>query len=75
MLGYALAHEALGVEGEAHRAMIREDATELLDELMKERVGSRHHTRRSSSALVTSRRTKQEKAFAEALFFLGESMH
>jgi hypothetical protein len=37
MLGYALAYEALGDQGEATRALIRDDVVELMDELMTER--------------------------------------
>jgi hypothetical protein len=37
MLGYALAYEALGETDEAHRALIRDDVRQLVDELMKER--------------------------------------
>jgi hypothetical protein len=37
MLGYAAAYEALGETGEAHRALIREDVMELVQELMLER--------------------------------------
>jgi hypothetical protein len=37
MLGYALAYEALGEHDEAHRALIREDVVELVEELMIER--------------------------------------
>lgn len=37
LLGYAAAYEALGVAGEAHRELIREDVVELVDELMLER--------------------------------------
>jgi hypothetical protein len=37
MLGYAAAYEALGDLGEEHRALIREDVVELVDELMLER--------------------------------------
>jgi hypothetical protein len=37
MLGYALAYEALGEHDEAHRALIREDVVELVEELMTER--------------------------------------
>lgn len=37
MLGYALAYEALGEHDETHRAMIREDVVELVEELMTER--------------------------------------
>jgi hypothetical protein len=38
MLGYALAYQALGPEDEAIRSLIREDAVELVRELMKERT-------------------------------------
>jgi hypothetical protein len=37
MLGYALAYEALGEAGEAHRSLIRDDVVELVEELMTER--------------------------------------
>ncbi len=37
MLGYAAAYEALGEQGEEHRALIRDDVVELVDELMMER--------------------------------------
>jgi hypothetical protein len=38
LLGYALAYEALGPADEPTRALIREDALELVEELMKERT-------------------------------------
>lgn len=38
MLGYSLAYQALGVDDEATRGLIREDVVELIDELMLERT-------------------------------------
>mgnify|MGYP000458777045 CR=1 FL=1 len=40
MLGYALAYEALGEEGEDTRALIREDVVELIEERRVEARGA-----------------------------------